>query len=49
MGMAVCLPSYARVLPAHAIAERYNYDATQAFNYSTFPLSRFVNEFGYVD
>ncbi|KAL1712027.1 glycoside hydrolase family 2 protein [Schizophyllum commune] len=26
--------------------ERYNYDATQAFNYSTFPLSRFVNEFG---
>ncbi|KAL1750744.1 glycoside hydrolase family 2 protein [Schizophyllum commune] len=27
--------------------ERYNYDATQAFNYSTFPLSRFVNEFGW--
>ncbi|KAL1742498.1 glycoside hydrolase family 2 protein [Schizophyllum fasciatum] len=27
--------------------ERYNYDATQAFNYSTYPLSRFVNEFGW--
>ncbi|KAF8971934.1 glycoside hydrolase superfamily [Flammula alnicola] len=28
-------------------SERYNYDATQAFNYSTFPVSRFVNEFGF--
>ncbi|KAJ6628324.1 glycoside hydrolase family 2 protein [Mycena sp. CBHHK59/15] len=27
--------------------ERYNYDASQAFNYSTFPVSRFVNEFGF--
>ncbi|KAF8638149.1 hypothetical protein AX17_002406 [Amanita inopinata Kibby_2008] len=27
--------------------ERYNYDGAQAFNYSTYPLSRFVNEFGY--
>ncbi|TRM70352.1 glycoside hydrolase family 2 protein [Schizophyllum amplum] len=27
--------------------ERYNYDVTQAFNYSTYPLSRFVNEFGW--
>lgn len=27
--------------------ERYNYDASQAFNYSTFPVTRFVNEFGY--
>ncbi|KAL1672792.1 glycoside hydrolase family 2 protein [Schizophyllum commune] len=26
---------------------RYNYDETRAFNYSTFPLSRFVNEFGW--
>ncbi|KAJ7461141.1 glycoside hydrolase family 2 protein [Mycena latifolia] len=28
-------------------SERYNYDASQAFNYSTFPVSRFVNEFGF--
>ena len=28
--------------------ERYNYDASQAFNYSTYPVARFVNEFGYV-
>ncbi|KAI8981306.1 glycoside hydrolase [Trametes punicea] len=28
-------------------AERYNYDASQAFNYSTYPLSRFMNEFGF--
>ncbi|KAK2460186.1 hypothetical protein APHAL10511_007777 [Amanita phalloides] len=28
-------------------SERYNYDASQAFNYDTYPLSRFVNEFGY--
>ncbi|KAJ3551099.1 hypothetical protein NM688_g4934 [Phlebia brevispora] len=28
-------------------SERYNYDATQAFNYSTYPVSRFVNEFGF--
>ncbi|KAF7377200.1 Glycoside hydrolase family 2 protein [Mycena sanguinolenta] len=27
--------------------ERYNYDASQAFNYSTFPVARFVNEFGF--
>ncbi|KAF9010820.1 glycoside hydrolase family 2 protein [Cyathus striatus] len=27
--------------------ERYNYDASQAFNYSTFPVSRFMNEFGF--
>ncbi|OBZ70764.1 Beta-mannosidase A [Grifola frondosa] len=27
--------------------ERYNYDASQAFNYSTYPVSRFVNEFGF--
>ncbi|KAI0673928.1 glycoside hydrolase [Trametes maxima] len=27
--------------------ERYNYDASQAFNYSTYPLSRFMNEFGF--
>ncbi|KAJ6574536.1 glycoside hydrolase family 2 protein [Mycena capillaripes] len=27
--------------------ERYNFDASQAFNYSTFPVSRFVNEFGF--
>ena len=26
--------------------ERYNYDASVAFNYSTYPVSRFVNEFG---
>ncbi|KAG5219397.1 glycoside hydrolase family protein [Salix suchowensis] len=26
--------------------ERYNYDAAVAFDYHTFPLSRFVNEFG---
>ncbi|KAF7369407.1 putative glycoside hydrolase family 2 protein [Mycena venus] len=31
----------------HILAERYNYDASQAFNYSTFPVSRFVNEFGF--
>ncbi|KAF8345546.1 glycoside hydrolase family 2 protein [Amanita rubescens] len=29
------------------VIERYNYDPSQAFNYSTFPISRFVNEFGY--
>ncbi|EGO00434.1 glycoside hydrolase family 2 protein [Serpula lacrymans var. lacrymans S7.3] len=28
-------------------SERYNYDATQAFNLSTYPVSRFVNEFGF--
>ncbi|KAF9010825.1 glycoside hydrolase family 2 protein [Cyathus striatus] len=28
-------------------SERYNYDPSQAFNYDTFPVSRFVNEFGY--
>ncbi|KAI0075651.1 glycoside hydrolase [Panus rudis PR-1116 ss-1] len=28
-------------------SERYNYDASQAFNYDTYPVSRFVNEFGY--
>ncbi|KAL0955666.1 hypothetical protein HGRIS_001893 [Hohenbuehelia grisea] len=28
--------------------ERYNYDANQAFNYSTFPVTRFMNEFGQV-
>ncbi|KAF7800158.1 hypothetical protein EIP86_011404 [Pleurotus ostreatoroseus] len=28
--------------------ERYNYDPTQAFNYSTYPTSRFVNEFGFI-
>ncbi|KAJ7480334.1 glycoside hydrolase family 2 protein [Mycena galericulata] len=28
-------------------SERYNYDASQAFNYSTYPVSRFVNEFGF--
>ncbi|KAJ7869021.1 glycoside hydrolase family 2 protein [Mycena leptocephala] len=28
-------------------SERYNYDASQALNYSTFPVSRFVNEFGF--
>ncbi|KAF7324564.1 Glycoside hydrolase family 2 protein [Mycena kentingensis (nom. inval.)] len=28
-------------------SERYNYDASQAFNYATFPVSRFVNEFGF--
>ncbi|EIN11242.1 glycoside hydrolase family 2 protein [Punctularia strigosozonata HHB-11173 SS5] len=27
--------------------ERYNYDASQAFNYSTYPVSRFINEFGF--
>ncbi|KAI0935321.1 hypothetical protein AcW1_008721 [Taiwanofungus camphoratus] len=27
--------------------ERYNYDASQAFNYSTYPVARFVNEFGF--
>ncbi|TFK44105.1 glycoside hydrolase [Crucibulum laeve] len=27
--------------------ERYNYDANQAFNYSTFPVTRFMNEFGF--
>ncbi|KAF8069887.1 glycoside hydrolase family 2 protein [Lyophyllum atratum] len=28
-------------------AERYNYDASVAFDYSTFPVSRFMNEFGF--
>ncbi|EJD02700.1 glycoside hydrolase [Fomitiporia mediterranea MF3/22] len=28
-------------------SERYNYDASQAFNYSTYPVSRYVNEFGF--
>ncbi|KAA1472783.1 glycoside hydrolase [Dentipellis sp. KUC8613] len=28
-------------------AERYDYDPSHAFSYSTFPVSRFVNEFGY--
>ncbi|KAI0309749.1 glycoside hydrolase family 2 protein [Amylostereum chailletii] len=27
--------------------ERYNYDASQAFNLSTFPVIRFMNEFGF--
>ncbi|GLB44993.1 putative glycoside hydrolase family 2 protein [Lyophyllum shimeji] len=27
--------------------ERYNYDASVAFDYSTFPVSRFINEFGF--
>ncbi|KAH9858500.1 glycoside hydrolase family 2 protein [Lenzites betulinus] len=28
--------------------ELYNYDSSQSFNYSTYPLSRFVNEFGFI-
>ncbi|KDR78198.1 hypothetical protein GALMADRAFT_138324 [Galerina marginata CBS 339.88] len=28
-------------------SERYNYDATKAFLYTSFPTSRFVNEFGF--
>ncbi|KAA1472788.1 glycoside hydrolase family 2 protein [Dentipellis sp. KUC8613] len=28
-------------------SERYNYEPSQAFEYDTFPVSRFVNEFGY--
>ncbi|KAI0829783.1 glycoside hydrolase family 2 protein [Trametes gibbosa] len=28
-------------------AELYNYDSAQSFNYSTYPVSRFVNEFGF--
>ena len=31
------------------VVERYNYTAAFAFDYSSFPVSRFVNEFGYVD
>ncbi|EIW64193.1 glycoside hydrolase [Trametes versicolor FP-101664 SS1] len=27
--------------------ELYNYDPSQAFNYSTYPVARFVNEFGF--
>ncbi|KAF5385855.1 hypothetical protein D9615_002685 [Tricholomella constricta] len=27
--------------------ERYNYDASKAFDYTTFPVSRFMNEFGF--
>ncbi|KAI0030346.1 glycoside hydrolase [Vararia minispora EC-137] len=27
--------------------ERYNYDASQAFNLNTFPVTRFMNEFGF--
>ncbi|CAL1705892.1 unnamed protein product [Somion occarium] len=27
--------------------ERYNYDASVAFDYSTYPVSRFMNEFGF--
>ncbi|KAF5346711.1 hypothetical protein D9756_010427 [Leucocoprinus leucothites] len=27
--------------------ERYNYDASVAFDYSTFPVTRFMNEFGF--
>ncbi|KAK0546000.1 hypothetical protein OC845_004813 [Tilletia horrida] len=30
----------------HGDGEHYNYDARQALNTSTYPLSRFVNEFG---
>ncbi|KAI0267102.1 glycoside hydrolase [Gloeopeniophorella convolvens] len=28
-------------------SERYDYDASAAFDYSTFPVSRFINEFGF--
>ncbi|KAF8525862.1 glycoside hydrolase [Hysterangium stoloniferum] len=28
-------------------SERYNYDPSVAFDYSTYPVSRYVNEFGY--
>ncbi|KAH0589713.1 putative beta-mannosidase A [Termitomyces sp. J132] len=28
-------------------SERYNYDASVAFDYSSYPVSRFVNEFGF--
>lgn len=28
-------------------SERYNYDASVAFDYSTYPVSRYVNEFGF--
>ena len=28
--------------------ERYNYDASEAFDYNTFPATRFMNEFGSV-
>ncbi|KAG6896067.1 hypothetical protein C0992_010504 [Termitomyces sp. T32_za158] len=31
----------------HFLDERYNYDASVAFDYSSFPVSRFVNEFGF--
>ncbi|KII92211.1 glycoside hydrolase family 2 protein [Plicaturopsis crispa FD-325 SS-3] len=40
---------YANATPGeiYGNTERYNYDASQAFNLSTFPVSRFVNEFGF--
>ncbi|KAI0781895.1 glycoside hydrolase [Abortiporus biennis] len=40
---------FANTTPGHIYgnSERYNYDASQAFNYSTYPVSRFVNEFGF--
>ncbi|KAI0338261.1 glycoside hydrolase [Trametopsis cervina] len=40
---------YSNTTPGHIYGntERYNYDASQAFNYSTYPVSRFVNEFGF--
>ncbi|KAI0358698.1 glycoside hydrolase [Trametes cingulata] len=28
--------------------ELYNYDTSQSFNYSTYPVARFVNEFGFI-
>ncbi|TBU37489.1 glycoside hydrolase [Dichomitus squalens] len=29
-------------------SERYNYDPAAAFDYTTYPVSRFVNEFGFI-
>ena len=39
---------FKRYEEADTMTERYNYDASQAFNYSTYPVTRFVSEFGSV-
>jgi beta-mannosidase len=30
------------------VPERFNYDPSAAFDYNTYPVTRFVNEFGFV-
>ncbi|XXH01764.1 hypothetical protein Hte_008125 [Hypoxylon texense] len=43
------VPRYANVTPGsiYGDTDHYNYDASQAFNLSSYPVGRFANEFGF--